>query len=959
MAASPRIKSVQATGAGEHTGAPIVRGEASCTGSIWASREELTLEQLRSVAVVLASKGEWDNSLDMPDLERGTGSSSESSSRGRTPQRRATGAPESHEAVPSTPWLAKFPVPLTALIGRDQEVQAICELLSRPEVRLLTLLGVGGIGKTRLSIQVANQMRDRFADGVCFVGLAPISDPSLVIFSIAHELGLQETGVQPLVETVKAWLQDKHFLLLLDNFEQIVSAAPLLEDLLTACPRLVILVTSREVLHLSAEHLFPVPSLTFPDLAQLPDQEDLRQYAAVTFFLQRAEALKPDFILTPANARAIAEICVRLDGLPLAIELAAARIRLLPPQALLARLSQRLQILTGGLRTRPVRQQTLRNTIQWSYDLLDAQEQRLFRLLSIFVGGCTLEAIEAVCYAAGDKKIDVLNVVASLIDKSLLHQTEQEGKETHLAMLETIREYGLEVLKACSELNLTQHAHATYYLRLAEQAEPWLEGSQQAVWFDRLEAEHDNLRAALQWSLEHEKAEAVLRLAGALRWFWMRRSYLSEGRMWLTSVLGLAEGSEPSYLRAKALAGGCGVIWLQGDYPTARALGEEGVTLCRALENKRDLAFSLMWLAFTVGSQGDQKTAFLLAEESVVLFRQVENQWGVAFALFCLGIATSSLHDYPLARSYYEEGLAFSRALGDKLIEALILNGLGVAAFAQGDYAVARPVLEEGVTLLRALREKRDLALFPYSLGRVIRHERDYQQAAVLFEESLALYEELGNKPGIARLRLILGKMACDKGDYRQAEAHFKESLALMQEIRNQKGIASVLEGFARLTVDQQQARLAARLLGDAEELRETIGAPVPPDELADYEQTLAAIRTQLGEEAFTAAWAEGHTMAPEQALAAQGTTGIPISAPTESPSPPSAKTSPRYPAGLTAREVEVLRLVAQGLSDAQVAEQLVVSPRTVNFHLTSIYSKLQVSSRTSATRYAIEHGLV
>jgi len=365
-------------------------------------------------------------------------------------------------------------------------------------VRLLTLLGVGGIGKTRLAIQVATQLRERFADGVCFVSLAPISDPSLVISSIAYEVGLQEAGAQPLVETIKAWLRDKQFLLLLDNFEQIVSAAPLLEDLLAACPRLIILVTSQEVLRLSAEQLFPVPSLTFPDLATLTEQEDLGQYTAVSLFIQRAQALKPDLQLTPANARTIAEICVRLDGLPLAIELAAARIRVLPPQALLIRLAQRLQVLTGGSHTLPQRQQTLRNTIQWSYDLLNTEEQRLFRRLSVFVGGCTLSAAEAVCGRSSDASVgigsSVLDGVASLIDKSLLYQTEQEGEEPRLAMLETIREFGLECLERQGELEDARRAHAHYYLMLVEQAEPHLLGPEQLLWLDRLEQELDNMR---------------------------------------------------------------------------------------------------------------------------------------------------------------------------------------------------------------------------------------------------------------------------------------------------------------------------------------------------------------------------------------------------------------------------------------------------------------------------------
>jgi predicted ATPase/serine/threonine protein kinase len=760
-----------------------------------------------------------------------------------------------------------LPIQPTSLIGREKEVATVQHLLRREDVRLLTLTGPGGTGKTRLGLQVAAEASERFVDGVFFVNLAPISDPALVVPTIAQTLDLKETGGQPLLDLLKTSLREKQLLLLLDNFEQVVSAASQVADLLAACPKLKIVVTSRMVLHVRAEHEFAVPPLALPDPTRLPDLVALSQYDAVALFIQRAQAVKSDFQVTNANAPAVAKICVRLDGLPLAIELAAARAKFFAPQALLTRLEQGLTVLVGGARDLPARQQTLRGTIAWSYDLLSAEEQQLFRRLSVFVDGCMWEAAEVVCRAAGELAADVLDGLLSLVDKSLLRQQESAEGEPRFSMLQLLREFGLEALASTGETELTRQAHAAYYLALAEEAKPELERSQQAVWFDRLEAEHDNLRAALLWSLEHEKAETGLRLAGALRWFWMRRGYLSEGRRWLTSILELAEGVEPTHLRAKALAGASGLAWLQGDYPAARALGEESVTLCRALENKRELAFSLMWLSFATGSQGDQKTASVLAEESVTLSRQVEGRWGVALALFCLAIATSSLHDYSLARSFYEESLALFRALGDKWGVAMALYGLGVAAFAQGDYAVAHPLLEEGAILLRAQRDKQDLAFLLYYLGRVTRHEGDYQQAVALFEESLALYEELGHKPGIARLRCILGKMACDKGDYGQAGAQLKESLTLMRESKSRRGIASVLEGFAKLTAAQQQAKLAARLLGAAEGLREAIGAPLPLDERADYEQAVAVTRRELGEEAFASAWAEGRATPLEQTV--------------------------------------------------------------------------------------------
>src|SRR5437588_809855 len=375
-----------------------------------------------------------------------------------------------------------LPVQFTPLIGREQEVAAVQNLLHRENVRLVTLTGPGGTGKTRLGLQVAAELCDLFPDGVYFVNLALINDPAFVVPAIAQTLGLRQVAGQFLLERLKGELQQKQLLLVLDNFEQIVSAAPQLVDLLAACPSLKLLVTSREVLRVRSEHEFAVPPLAVPDPLHLPELAVVSHYAAVALFTQRAQAINPAFQVTPANARTIAEICVRLDGLPLAIELAAARVKLFPPQALLARLDQRLQVLTSGTRDAPVRQQSLRNTIAWSYDLLNAEEQRLFRRLSAFVGGCTLQAIEAVCVAL-DKSNEagrVLDGVASLIDKSLLQQTEQEGEEPRLVMLETIREYGLEALETSGEMEAARLAHAAYYLRLSQQAEPKLEGAQQA-----------------------------------------------------------------------------------------------------------------------------------------------------------------------------------------------------------------------------------------------------------------------------------------------------------------------------------------------------------------------------------------------------------------------------------------------------------------------------------------------
>ena len=443
-----------------------------------------------------------------------------------------------HESVLLNAHSHKLPAQLTPLIGRKQEVLAVCALLQQAEVHLVTLIGTGGVGKTRLSLQIATDLLDAFADGVYFVPLAPISDPDLVVPTIAQTLGLQETRDQSLLDLLKAYLQDKHMLLLLDNFEQVVSAAGEVAALLATCPTLKVLVTSREVLHVQAELEFAVPPLAMPDPKRLPDLVTLSQYEAVALFIERAQAARPEFQLTNANAPVVAEICARLDGLPLAIELAAARSKLLPPQALLARLGQRLQLLTSSTRDVPARQQTLRKTIQWSYDLLTAQEQHLFCRLAVFVGGCTLESVEAVSAALGEATLPVLDGVASLLDKNLLHHAAQEGEELRLLMLETIREFGWEALAESGEREATQAAHAAYYLALAEEAELALGGPQQLLWLERLEREYDNLRAALHWlrlqgssaGVGGEAAELALRLETALSWFWIVRGYQNDGR---------------------------------------------------------------------------------------------------------------------------------------------------------------------------------------------------------------------------------------------------------------------------------------------------------------------------------------------------------------------------------------------------------------------------------------------
>jgi predicted ATPase/class 3 adenylate cyclase/DNA-binding CsgD family transcriptional regulator len=857
-----------------------------------------------------------------------------------------------------------LPVQPTSLIGREKEVAALLNLLQREEVRLLTLTGPGGTGKTRLGLQVAAELSETFTDGVYFVNLAPLSDPHLVVATIAQTLDLKEVAGQSLLDLLKEALHWKHLLLLLDNFEQVVDAAMDVAVLLAVCPNLKVMGTSRMTLHIRGEQEFPVPPLAVPDPKRLPDLVTLSHYEAVELFLARAQAVKPEFQLSKTNAPAIAEICARLDGLPLAIELAAARIKLLPPQALLARLGQRLAVLTSGPRDAPARQQTLRNTIAWSYHLLDAQEQRLFRQLSVFVGGCTLEAAEAVCAALGDGDGagPVLDGVASLIDKSLLQPTAQKEGELRLVMLEIIREYGLEALAASGEMEANQRAHALYYLELAEKAEQEIEGPQQVRWLQRLEREHDNLRAALRWSLEQGEAgysmETALRLGGALRAFWLRHGPMSEGRTFLERALTGSKGVVTA-TRAKSLLAATSLATHLGDMDRAESMAQESLALCRELRDTWGIAHSLLQLGRAASYRGNFPVARPLLEEALALCREVGNTWGITFALEELGYLALQQGDHVRARALFEESLAIERELGDTLnIAATSLRLAEVHFVSQGDQATVCALLEEGLVLSREVGNTWGIAFSFFLSGWVALQQGDAATARELAEESLGLYRETGGGRSIAEAISLLGRVEARQGDHVRARALFEESLAIARKVDHKLNIPSCLEGLASVFAAQEESVWAGRIWGAAEALREAMGTPIPPVERASYERSVAAARAQLGEQALAAAWAEGRTMSPEQTLATQGKAMIP----TQMPARPASATpvkSPTSPAGLTARELEVLRLLAKGLTDTQIAEQLVLSLHTIHAHLRTIYSKLGVTSRSAATRYAFEHQLV
>jgi predicted ATPase/DNA-binding CsgD family transcriptional regulator len=927
--------------------------------------EELTPQRLNAVAAALSGQGNDDAGplADPEALDRSTPPVISDTIEG---DGRFFLAPISIYTSPTEAGQVtthNLPAQLTSLIGREQEVAAACTLLRQSEVRLLTLTGTGGVGKTRLGLQVATELLGDFADGVCFVSLAPLSDPELVLPTITHALGLREGGDQAFIERLSAFLQEKCQLLLLDNFEQVIGAAAALMELLERCPALKILVTSREVLRVRGEQEFHVLPLALPNLSYLPEPAALSQYAAVAFFLQRVRSVKPDFQITTTNARTIAAICTHLDGIPLALELAATHLKILSPTALLARLEHRLQVLTQGHRDVHTRQQTLRNTLQWSYDLLDAEEQRLFRRLAVFAGGCTLEAAEVVCKAADDEMMNVFDGVVSLLDKSLVQQqSAQKDGEPRLVMLETIREYGLECLTTSGELEVTRQSHALYYLTLAEEAAPNLFGTEPAMWSERLEREHNNLRAALHWSLEQEEAghsmELALQLGVALMGFWILYGHLGEGRTFLERALAASQGVMAS-IRAKAIVAAAFLAINQGDLDWTKTLSEEGLALSRELGDPDGIASNLTQLGFVAHMQCDLDTAISLGEEVVSLAREKGDKNGIFDALQNLAFVRLERGEYARACAMYEECLVVFRELGNKVAIASTLHQLALVLFLSlGDQERVRSLLEESLALWQEMGSKNGIAVWSYLAGQVALHQGDASQAHSLLEESVAHYKEVGDRSHTARSLSALAKVEAMQGNYAAARTFYEENLTLCREMGN-KNIAPALEGLASVAMGQEQPACAARLWGMAEALRETIGAPIWPVERAAYEHSVAAARALLGERKFGAAWVEGRMTPSEQALVAQGPATMPTLILAGGSSTPPAKPSVTSPAELTRREMEVLRLLTMGLTNIQIAEQLVISLATVNTHVGSIYAKLGVTSRSAATRYAVEHHLV
>jgi predicted ATPase/DNA-binding XRE family transcriptional regulator len=702
------------------------------------------------------------------------------------------------------PDLPDLPTPLTSLLGRDDDVARVSALL-REGVRLLTLTGPGGVGKTRLSLHVAAETRAFFANGAAFVPLAPLADAGLVLPTVAQTLGLRETSGRSLDEALRRALRTRRLLLVLDNCEHVLEGASRVAALLETCPQLAVLATSRAPLRVRGEHEYPVAPLALPPVERMVALDEAARSPAVRLFVERARAASPAFALAAENAPAVAAICGRLDGLPLALELAAPRIKLLPPAALLARLHRALPLLTGGGRDLPTRQQTLRAALDWSHGLLDAEERTLFCRLAVFAGGCTLAAAAAVCavrgtIGGGDE--DLLEELGSLVEQSLLRPEAGPEDEPRFGMLETIREYAGAQLEAGGEAEEIRHRHATYYLSWAEAAAPELTGPEQVVWLERLERDRDNLRAALAWARERGEAETGLRLAAALWRYWAARGYLREGRAWLEGLLALARGSEDA-------GGGAG--------GTVRAAAA-GALRARAL-------FAAGWLARL---QGD----------------------GAA------------------AQTWLEQAAALGRAAGEPRTAAGALNALGLTAQHEGDLERAAARLEESLALMQEVGDRRGIAVALGNLGAVALYQGDLERAAASTEEALAFFRQAGDRDSSAVCLRNMGKVARRQGEAARAEALQREALALFRELGDPLRSAEGLELLAGTAGATGQWERAARLLGAAAALRAPLDAPPLAQDRADVEQAVAPARAALGEDAWAAAFAFGQALSLEEAIA-------------------------------------------------------------------------------------------
>jgi predicted ATPase/DNA-binding CsgD family transcriptional regulator/Tfp pilus assembly protein PilF len=806
--------------------------------------------------------------------------------------------------------------PATPLIGREDEIERVVALVCDPAVRIVTITGPGGAGKTRLSLAVAERVADRFPGGVTLLGLADITTPDRAMDAIAEAYGAPlRQDAAPLARAAAAAPRERA-LLVLDNLEQIPGLAAPVASLIGAVPSLTLLSTSRSALRIRGEREMQLHPLRLPDAAIWHDPDMLRSNPAVRLFLDRAQAAQPGFVLDSESAPAVAEMCVRLDGLPLAIELAAARVRLLPPAKLLPRLADNLGLLTGGPRDLPARQQTLRAAIAWSYDMLHEAEQALFRRLGIFRRGATIDAVEAI--AAVEPVIaDPFDVLANLADQSLIRQDDRDDGEPRFVMLETIRTYAAEQLAGSPEERAVCDAHAQWVAGLAHNADANLGGPEQAAWLTRLDAEAENIRAALEWLTGSGQTERAQVLCGDLLRWWDARGRAGEAREWLGKAL--AYGPAPGPTGARALSAAAVFARRQGDYPEAERLYQASLEISRSLGDEIGIASAINNLGVLALDQGHPDQARQRYEDALAIFRRLDNDWRVAATLINLGPVARRLGQPALAAQRYQEALQIYRKLGDRQRAAIVLNNLGVLAITG----------------------------------------RDAERAAQLFTEALKGFTALNDRPGIALALRNLGEAQFELADLASAAASYRDALRRYLEQGNRSGTLECIEGVALCALSGQEPERGARLAGAASLLRSAYSIDAEPSDRDRLDKALAKARADHGRTAITNAFEAGKTLDFEAATAealeaetAASGTPVPVQTAAAEPLPSGATT-------LTKREREVLRLLTQGKSDKEIGDELFISPRTAMTHVANLLGKLEVPSRTAAAALALRHGLI
>ncbi|MBI1744913.1 tetratricopeptide repeat protein [Candidatus Acetothermia bacterium] len=774
-----------------------------------------------------------------------------------------------------------LPSQVSSFIGREKEKIKIKWELA--QTRLLTLTGAGGSGKTSLALQVASELLKEYPQGVWWVELAPLSDAALVAQAVATTLGVKEEPKRSLVESLTDFLRPQNLLLVIDNCEHLIKAsAELIEKILLACPEVQVLATSREPLGILGETTWSMPTLSLPKPDEpLPPMKILLQYEGVSLFVERAIAHLPSFVLNYENAPTVVQICRQLDGMPLAIELAAARVKVLSAEPIAERLSDRFKLLTGGSRTAQPRQQTLKAAIDWGFDLLLDKEKTLFRRLSVFAGGFSIEVAEEVCtnidlvgarsprpYTETEiEKSEILDLLAQLVDKSFVF-VERKDKQVRYRLLETMRQYSTERLSESGERTEIQHHHAIWCLTLAEKAALELNTPKQAEWFDRLEIEHDNLRIALGWFSESTNTEMGMRSALAIQRFWEVRGYWSEARFWLHHFLEKQEHQIAPPVRACALRAVGSFTRLQGDFSNAQALNQQALELSRQSGDKIGIAQALGNLGSFAWEQGNYAESQTYFEASLALSRELGDKSGIAGTLRNLAVNAFEQGDLEQARARFSEALALRRELGDTLNIAMTLGDLGVVIQHQNDFATARKHYEESLAIHRQMGFKRFVALSLHRLGSLAYMQADYERSRALHEESLAIRKELGDPTNCAWSLYHLGRAARGLKEFSVARAHYEESLRNFQKIGIKQGLLFNLRGLLTLETAQEKFEQAVRLAGASESFRESVGFVFPPNEQAEFEENIADIRAVLGEEAFSRLWAEGRAMTIEQVVA-------------------------------------------------------------------------------------------